>query len=161
VKASCRIVLALVFSLVALGRAEEPEITPGPKLSPEDVVRYQVNALQHNDDPHPDAGIERTFRFASPSNKSVTGPLEHFVSIVKSAAYLPMINNRGSAVVGSRVDGDHAKVAIKITPYDGPQLTYLFVLTKQHEGDFDDCWMTDSVLPVQAVESLTDEAITI
>jgi len=64
-------------------------------------------------------------------------------------------------VVGSRVDGDHAKVAIKITPYDGPQLTYLFVLTKQHEGDFDDCWMTDSVLPVQAVESLTDEAITI
>jgi hypothetical protein len=146
---------------MAVGLAQTPELTPQPKLSPEEVVQYQVSALQHNDDPHADAGIERTFRFASPSNKSVTGPLEHFVSIVKSAAYLPMVNNIASSVIGSRIDGDRAKVAIKITPEKGPPLTYLFVLTKQHDGEFNDCWMTDSVLPLQPDDDLSDQAITI
>jgi len=158
---SRKIVFALIFSPVVAGFAQVSELNPEPKLSPEEVVQYQVRALQHNDDPHPDAGIERTFRFASPSNKSQTGPLEHFVSIVKSAAYLPMVNNLASSVVGSQVVGDHAKVVIRITPEKGPDLSYLFVLTRQHDGELDNCWMTDSVLPIEQNESPSDEAITI
>ena len=158
---SRKIVFALIFSPVVAGFAQVSELNPEPKLSPEEVVQYQVRALQHNDDPHPDAGIERTFRFASPSNKSQTGPLEHFVSIVKSAAYLPMVNNLASSVVGSQVVGDHAKVVIRITPGKGPDLSYLFVLTRQHNGELDNCWMTDSVLPIEQNESPSDEAITI
>ncbi|HEX7194187.1 MAG TPA: hypothetical protein VF207_04400 [Chthoniobacterales bacterium] len=155
-------VLALAFSGVAAGFAQvSPELTPVPGLSPEQVVQYQVWALQHNDDAYADAGIERTFRFASPSNKSFTGPLEHFVSIAKSPAYLPMINNLGSSVTGSQIEGDHARVAIRITPAIGPAITYLFVLTRQHVGDFENCWMTDSVVPMQEGESLSGEAITI
>jgi len=155
-------VLALAFSGIAAGLAQiSPELTPVPGLSPEQVVQYQVSALQHNDDFRADAGIERTFRFASPSNKNVTGPLEHFVSILKGPAYLPMINNLGSSVTGSRIEGDHAKVAIKITPAKGPAITYLFVLTRQHVGDFENCWMTDSVVPMQEGQSLSGEAITI
>jgi len=153
--------LALGSSGILAGLAQVPELTPGPALGPEQVVEYQVNALQHNDNPHADAGIERTFRFASPSNKKITGPLEHFVSIVKSPAYLPMLNNLASSVTGMQVDGDHAKVAIRITPAKGHALTYLFVLTKQHDNDFDNCWMTDSVMPIEEEESLSDEAITI
>jgi hypothetical protein len=158
---SRKIVFALIFSPVVAGFAQVSELNPEPKLSPEEVVQYQVRALQHNDDPHPDAGIERTFRFASPSNKSQTGPLEHFVSIVKSAAYLPMVNNLASSVVRSQVVGDHAKVVIRITPEKGPDLSYLFVLTRQHDGELDNCWMTDSVLPIEQNESPSDEAITI
>jgi len=158
---SRKIVFALIFSPIVAGFGQVSELNPEPKLSPEEVVQYQVRALQHNDDPHPDAGIERTFRFASPSNKSQTGPLEHFVSIVKSAAYLPMVNNLASSVVGSQVVGDHAKVVIRITPEKGPDLSYLFVLTRQHDGELDNCWMTDSVLPIEQNESPSDEAITI
>ena len=158
---SRKIVFALIFSPIVAGFAQVSELNPEPKLSPEEVVQYQVRALQHNDDPHPDAGIERTFRFASPSNKSQTGPLEHFISIVKSAAYLPMVNNLASSVVGSQVVGDHAKVVIRITPEKGPDLSYLFVLTRQHNGELDNCWMTDSVLPIEQNESPSDEAITI
>jgi len=161
VKAFWRTLLVLAFLGIVAGFAEVPELNPDPELSPEEVVQYQVRALQHNDDPHPDAGIERTFRFASPSNKSQTGPLEHFVSIVKSVAYLPLVNNLASSVVGSRIEGDHAKVIIRITPEKGPDLSYLFVLTRQHEGELDNCWMTDSVLPIQQDDSLSDEAITI
>src|SRR6516165_8494018 len=102
-----------MFSPMFAGFAQVPELNPDPKLSPEEVVQYQLRALQRNDDPHPDAGIERTFRFASPSNKSVTGPLEHFVSIVKSVAYFPMVNNLASRVVGSRIEGDNAQVVIR------------------------------------------------
>jgi hypothetical protein len=141
--------------------AQAPELNPSPQLSPEEVVRFQITALQHNDDPHSDAGIERTFRFASPSNKSVTGPLEHFVRIVKSAAYLPMINSQDSAVIGSRINGEKARVVVRITPEKGPQQMYLFLLTKQQTGEFADCWMTDGVVPVQAGESPPDEPITI
>ena len=158
---SRKIVFVLIFWPIVAGFAQVPELNPEPKLSPEEVVQYQVSALQHNDDPHPDAGIERTFRFASPSNKSQTGPLEHFVSIVKSVAYLPMINNLASSVVGSRIAGDHARVVIRITAEKGPDLSYLFVLTKQHDGALDNCWMTDSVVPIPQDETLSDEAITI
>jgi Domain of unknown function (DUF4864) len=161
VKISRKIVVALIFSPIVAGFAQVPDLNPEPKFSPEEVVQYQVRALQHNDDPHPDAGIERTFRFASPSNKRQTGPLEHFVSIVKSVAYLPMVNNLASSVVGSQIEGDHAKVVIRITPEKGPELSYLFVLTKQHDDALDNCWMTDSVLPIQQDESPSDEAITI
>ena len=161
VKMSRIIVFALIFLLIVAGFAQVPELNPEPKLSPEEVVQYQVSALRHNDDPHPDAGIERTFRFASPSNKSQTGPLEHFVSIVKSVAYLPMVNNLASRVVASRIEGDHAKVVIRITPEKGPDLSYLFVLTQQHDGEFDNCWMTDSVLPIPQDESLSEDSIAI
>jgi hypothetical protein len=153
--------LALVLWPVAAGLAQVSELTPEPKLTPEQVVQYQVSALQHNDDPRADAGIERTYRFASPSNKNQTGPLENFISIVKSRAYSPMVNNLASSVIGSQIEGDHAKVAIRVTPEKGPQLTYLFVLTKQHDGEFTDCWMTDSVVPIQEGENLSDEAIAI
>jgi hypothetical protein len=153
--------LALALWPVAAGLAQVAELAPEPKLSPEQVVQYQVGALQHNDDPHTDAGIERTYRFASPSNKNLTGPLENFISIVKSAAYSPMVNNLASSVIGSQIQGDHAKVAIRVTPEKGSQLTYLFVLTKQHDGEFNDCWMTDSVVPVQEGENLSEDAIAI
>jgi hypothetical protein len=143
------------------GLAQVAELIPGPKLTPEEVVQYQVSALQRNDDPHVDAGIERTYRFASPSNKNLTGPLEHFVSIVKSPAYSPMVNNLASLVIGSAIQGDHAKVAIRVTPDKGSQLTYLFVLTKQHDGEFNDCWMTDSVVPMQEGENPPEDAMTI
>src|ERR1700751_2631501 len=158
---SRKIVYGLIFWPIVAGFAQVSELNPEPKLSPEEVVQYQVRAFQHNDDPQPDAGIERTFRFASPSNKSQTGPLEHFVSIVKSGAYLPMVNNLASRVVGSRIEGDHAKIVIRITPEKGPDLSYLFVLTKQHDGEFDSCWMTDSVLPIPQDESPSDDTIAI
>jgi hypothetical protein len=144
-----------------IGLAELTDLTPRPELSPEQVVQYQVAALQQNDDPKSDAGIERAFRFASPSNKQVTGPLENFVRIVKSPAYSPLLNSRSSAIVGSELKDDQAKIAIKIVAVDGRQLTYLFILSKQSEGEFHDCWMTDGVAPLKETEDGADQGVTI
>ena len=139
--------------------AQVIELSPKPELTPEQVVQFQISALQHNDDPQPDSGIERTFRFASPSNKEITGPLEHFIQIVRAPAYLPLINSLSSKIVGVVMGDEHSEVAVEIQSSDGQQFRYLFVLTKQSSGDLAGCWMTDSVVPVKTDKSSQGETI--
>ena len=59
---------------------------PDPTFSPADVVRIQLQAMQVNDVPHKNAGIEIAFRFASPRNKMTTGPLARMHSVLETAA---------------------------------------------------------------------------
>lgn len=157
-----QILLLLAFAWLSdVTVAQLSDLTPRPDLTPEQVVQYQVSALQHNDDPKSDAGIERVFRFASPSNKQVTGPLEKFVQIVKSPAYSPMLNNASSSIVGSEQKDNQAKVTVKVVAADGSHVTYVFVLSKQSEGEFNNCWMTDGVAPLKLSEDSPDQGVTI
>lgn len=55
---------------------------PCPGLSAEAVVELQCEALQSND-PDTDDGIQACFRFASPSNRQATGPVERFGTMIK------------------------------------------------------------------------------
>jgi len=50
------------------------------------VIR-QLEALQENDEPSPDAGIKTAWDYAHPSNQSATGPLDRFTRMLKSPAY--------------------------------------------------------------------------
>jgi Domain of unknown function (DUF4864) len=153
--------LLLLASASVIGLAQIADLTPRPELSPEQVVQYQVDALQHNDEPKSDAGIERAFRFASPSNKQMTGPLEKFIRIVKSPAYSSMLNCVSSSIVGSEVKDDQARFAVHFVAADGRQVTYIFVLSKQNEGEFNNCWMTDGVAPLEQGEDGLDQGVTI
>ena len=155
------LLLVAIASPFIAGAAPLADLTPRPEITPEQVVQFQVTALQHNDDPQTDAGIERVFRFASPSNKTATGPLEKFAQIVKSPAYSPMLNNVSSSIVGSDVEGDKAKIAVKVFGATGRPVTYIFVLSKQSEGEFSNCWMTDAVMPLDGGEDSSDQGLTI
>jgi hypothetical protein len=155
------LLLVAIASPSLVGIAQLAELTPRPELSPEQVVQFQVTALQRIDDPETDAGIERAFRFASPSNKAATGPIEKFAQMVKSPAYSPMLNNASSSIVGSDVEGDKAKVVIKVFTATGRQVTYVFVLSKQSEGEFSNCWMTDGVMPLNEGKDSSDQGLTI
>ena len=152
--------LAIASPLVT-GVAQLADLVPRPEMTPEQVVQFQVTALQRNDDPRTDAGIERAYRFASPSNKTAVGPLEKFARIVKSPAYYPMLNNVSSSIVGSEMEGDKAKVAVKVFVSTGPPVTYVFVLTKQSGGEFSNCWMTDAVMPLNQGQDSSDQDLTI
>ena len=143
------------------GLAQLSDLEPRPDLSPEQVVLYQLDSLRQNDVPKADAGIERAFRFASPSNKEATGPLEKFVKILKSPVYSPMLNSLSSSISGSEVQGNQARVAVKIIAADGRRVTYVFVLSRQGEGDFNNCWMTDGVAPLNQGKDASDEDVTI
>jgi Domain of unknown function (DUF4864) len=156
------VITAAMFTLFSrtLALSSEPlDLNPNPNLTPQQVVEFQLDALRHNDEPTPDAGIERSFRFASPSNRLVTGPLTHFSEIVHSAAYSPLLKSQASEVRGVVVQADQARVYVTVTAANGAQLNFLFMLSRQGEGDYRDCWMTDSVMKLPAEENASQIAV--
>lgn len=117
---------------------------PAPSLAAQEVVRIQLAALRSSDE----AGIETAFRFASPGNRAVTGPLARFGRMVRSAPYAPLLGHR-SATLGEAMalrDGALA-VPVVITAADGSAHGFVFLLSRQGDASCDGCWMTDGVVP--------------
>lgn len=119
---------------------------PNPEFDPKDVVRIQLEALANNNDSYKDAGIEITFRFASPANKLATGPLTRFIRMLYNPLYLPMLNHKSVTYGEIVIKDDEAVQSVFITAADGRRVGYVFKLSKQKGGSLDQCWMTDSVL---------------
>ncbi len=141
--------LALMFAGIGMAHAQDYDVKPTPDFGPSDVVTIQMQALQNNDDPFDGAGIEITFRFASPNNKRVTGPLEKFSTLFDNPAYGPMLNHRSLEIGDVDIVENRARVPVFMEAEDGSQMAYVFILSKQGEGEWTDCWMTDSVTLVQ------------
>ncbi|MEP0546721.1 MAG: DUF4864 domain-containing protein [Rhodothermales bacterium] len=140
-----RLLPVLAFALLAVPAAAQP--VPSPDLTPEEVVRLQVEALQHNDEPRPDAGIETAFRFASPSNRRATGPLARFAAMVKGPVYGDMLGFESAEYGEMRVEGDLAAQRVTLVQSDGRRVRFVFGLSKQTAGRCAGCWMTDTVVP--------------
>ncbi|MEM9300627.1 MAG: DUF4864 domain-containing protein [Pseudomonadota bacterium] len=134
--------LALAFRWVG---GQEP--FPAAGLDPLEVVRIQLEALQHNDEPGPDAGIRTAFRFASPGNRATTGPIDRFIQMVRSEGYEPLVDHVEAIYGEAQATEDSAMVPVVIVTREGARYAYLWVLSRQSDGEFAGCWMTDSVLP--------------
>jgi hypothetical protein len=142
---------ALIY-LLTCGRTEAQsvnDLSPKPELTPQQVVEYQLLVLQRNDQPTPDAGIEKAFRFASPANKKSTGPISHFISMVHGAGYAPLLNAKESTVIRVQMEDDQAKILTRVVSAGGSEMFYLFLLSRQSEGENMNCWMTDGVIGLQ------------
>ncbi|HET6568591.1 MAG TPA: DUF4864 domain-containing protein [Rhodothermales bacterium] len=122
---------------------------PSPALSPADVVQIVVNALGSNDEPYADAGIEVAFRFSSPDNRQSTGPLEKFVELVHNPVYSPVLNHQHARYGHINVNDDRASISVVIVSEDAERYGYLFTLSRQQDGPYDGCWMTESVVPFE------------
>jgi hypothetical protein len=129
------------------------DLSPKPELTPQQVVEYQLSVLQHNDQPTPDAGIEKAFRFASPANQKSTGPISHFITMVHSAGYAPLLNAKEAAVTRVQMEDDQAKVLARVVSTGGSEMFYLFLLSKQSQGENTNCWMTDGVIGLQPADA--------
>lgn len=154
--ATARLCAALFLAAFSLGTAAavstEPAhpantSTPSPSLDPSEVVRIQVEALRNNS--LLNEGIQLTYRFASPDNKRVTGPLIRFTEMVRSAPYDRLLNHLRARYSPLAVSGDQAYQMVIITDAEGEEIAYHWSLSRQIEGEFKDCWMTDAVIPVQ------------
>ena len=119
---------------------------PEPGLAPDEVVRIIMTALQHNNDPCMDCGIETAFNFASPSNRAVTGPLPRFVEMVRNPIYDPLIHAVRFEQDTIQIDGDEARQDVRVYDADGNRAVYVFILSKQPGPAWEGCWMTDSVI---------------
>ena len=128
------------------------DLTPKPELTPQQVVEYQLAALQRNDQPTPDAGIEKAFRFASPANQKSTGPISHFISMVHSSSYAALLNAKEATVTRVQVEDREAKILTRIVSASGSETFYLFLLSKQTQGEEANCWLTDGVIGLQPAD---------
>jgi len=138
------VLAAAVLLAVVLVAGPEPE--PSPELGAADVVRIQVEALGSNDHPRTDAGVRTAFRFASPGNRSATGPLPHFARMVHSADYADLLAFSHADYGPVRLDGDVAFQEVTVVHADGRRATFVFALSRQRGGACDGCWMTDGVV---------------
>jgi hypothetical protein len=128
------------------------ELSPKPELTPQQVVEYQLSVLQHNDEPTPNAGIEKAFRFASPANQRSTGPIAHFIEMVHGPGYAALLNAREAVVMRVQIEENEAKVLTRVSSAADSEMYYVFLLSKQSEGEHADCWMTDGVIGVQRAD---------
>jgi len=144
--------LLSLFSAKIAGAQNATELTPKPELTPQQVVEYQLSAFQHNDEPSPDVGIKKAFRFASPANQQSVGPISRFISVVHSPGYVALLNSREAVVTKVQVVNDQARLLVRVLSASGSEVFFLFLLSKQSEGEVADCWMTDGVVGVQPAD---------
>ena len=149
---SVSLIAVVLFSIA--GQAAEP-IGPDPALTPEDVVAIQLDALKHNDDPAPNAGIAQTYALAHPNNKRVTGPFPRFELMIRSPAYRPLLGHSAHQI--ERLAGNDSIVRFRVvveTP-KGDAVQYLWEVGRVLEGPDEGAWLTTSVsAPVDAGQAL-------
>jgi hypothetical protein len=120
---------------------------PNPQLGAQDVVRIVVEALGQND--ADDSGIRLSWKFASPSNQQVTGPLERFIPMVKNPLYAPLLHRQTVEYGELRSTGARAAQLVMLRDGTGNRAWFLFELSKQTDGPLRGCWMTDGVMRVR------------
>lgn len=116
---------------------------PAPVLTPLEVVQIQMDAFRYNDELN--RGIEIAFRFASPSNRLVTGPVERFSLMIRSGVYAAMLNSLDVEYGRVVQEGPLAQIPVIVYSNNGSTSSYLFTLRRQNQNPYDQCWMTESV----------------
>lgn len=121
-------------------------LLPVPSITPQQVVDIQLKAMQQNDHPYEDHGIEVAYRFASPSNKESTGPLADFAALVRHESYHSLLNFQRYGLDDIMIEGDKAIQKVTLIDADDQPVVYYFKLSIQQESPFTNCWMTDGVV---------------
>jgi hypothetical protein len=122
---------------------------PDPELTPSQVVRIQLDALQRNSQPEAEGGIKTAWNFASPGNKQATGPLPRFIRMVHGPTYEPMVNHRSYRLGQLKLLPEgRAVINAALNSADGRPVFYQFQLSRQTTGPLQGCWMTDGVTPL-------------
>lgn len=135
----------LIAGLLWAGAAMAAAPQPDPKLSPSQVVGFQLDALREVDRPVPDAGFATVFRFTSPENRAQTGPVERFSKMIREG-YGELINHRSARLLATIQQGEEALQPVEITSRAGRVIRYVFLLRRVDAGPYAGCWMTDGVV---------------
>ena len=134
----------LVIVLAALAQAAEP-VGPDAAIRPEDVVRIQLEALQHNDEPTKDAGIRQARMLAHPDNRRFTGPLTRFAQMIRSPAFRPPIGHAAHTIEPGVAAGPRVTFKVTIETADGAVFEYGWVVGQVTRGPDTGAWMTTGV----------------
>ena len=140
-----KILYVIFFFLISFNINAEM-IKPDPKISAKDVISIQLKALQINNSPFEDAGIEQTWEFAHPNNRKFTGPLNNFIRMIKNPSYSMMIDHLEHNIIPVEEQETSAYYFVEITDDNGKKYGFEWTVEKVSEnGEFKDCWMTVGV----------------
>jgi len=121
---------------------------PASGLSPEDVVKAQLDLLQ-NDDLLPfNAGLRAAYAFASPASRAAAGPFARFVALLTTPEYAPLVGFTRAQLDPMIASRRKAYQRVRVQQRDGEWADYLFILSRQPDAPYAGCWMTDSVIRV-------------
>ena len=121
-------------------------IKPDPSISPKEVISIQLIALQNNDLPYNDAGIEQTWEFAHPNNRMYTGPLDNFIRMIKNPSYAMMIDHLDHNIIPVQEQENSSYYFVELTDSNGKKFGFEWTVEKvEQSGEFKDCWMTVGV----------------
>jgi len=135
----------LPLASAAFAAAPQHDPKPDPKLDPMQVVRIQLEALAQNDKPAPDSGTAVAYAFASPENRRHIGPLPQFSAMIHKT-FAPLLNHRSAHLNPIIMQSGYALERVELVARNGHTARFIFVLSRQSEPPYADCWMTDGVL---------------
>ena len=140
-----KIIYIILFSLISLNLNAEM-IKPDPSISAKDVISIQLKALQINNSPFEDAGIEQTWEFAHPNNRKYTGPLNNFIRMLKNPSYSMMLGHLEHNIIPVEEDETVSYYFVELTDINGKKYGFEWTVEKVIEnGKYKDCWMTIGV----------------
>ena len=140
-----KILYIIIFSIISLNINAEM-IKPDPTISAKDVISIQLKALQINNSPFEDAGIEQTWEFAHPNNRKFTGPLNNFIRMIKNPSYSMMIDHMDHKIIPVEEKETTSYYFVELTDVNGKKYGFEWTVEKVSEnGEFKDCWMTVGV----------------
>ena len=121
-------------------------IKPNINLEPFDVLMIQLNSLKNNNSPYKDAGIEQTWEFAHPINKTFTGPLERFKQMIYSDSYKILISHEKNKTIALEKTPNKFIYKVYILSKEKKRYYYIWQIERvEIEGRFKNCWMTTGV----------------
>ena len=121
-------------------------LKPQANLLTEEVISIQLAALQNNNNPYKNAGIEQTWEFAHPFNRQYTGPLSNFIKMMYSDSYSIMINHKKHNINLVKQGGNISFFSVELVDKTGNKFKFQWIVEKVlMDGELKNCWMTTSV----------------
>ena len=140
-----KILYVVLFVVISLNLNADM-IKPDPSISAKDVISIQLKALQINNSPFEDAGIEQTWEFAHPNNRKYTGPLNNFIRMLKNPSYSMMLGHLEHNIIPVEEDETVSYYFVELTDINGKKYGFEWTVQKVIEnGKYKDCWMTIGV----------------
>ncbi len=135
----------LIFFIIT-GISYADLIKPKPSLKPIEVLLIQLNSLKNNNIPYKDAGIEQTWEFAHPNNKTITGPLKKFKKMIYGENYKILIRHENSEITLLKETNNKIIYKVIILSKNKEKYYYIWHVEKVlFEGELKNCWMTTNV----------------
>ncbi len=135
----------------------ENEKYPSPSFSPKEVLEIQLDFFQNNTPSDDNQGIRDAFRFASPENQEATGPEDHFIAMMSADKYSILLNAEKYEIEVITEQENLVHYRVIISNRNSDPVSFIFVLGKQENDNFKDCWMTEGVVTEEEGSPQKDE----